>query len=42
MSAHKGWWIIVYLGPNTQETTSVASKFAVVNFLFALDAVSNK
>ena len=38
----KGWWIIVHFGPDTLETIFVASKFAVVSFLCALDAVLKK
>ena len=33
---------VVYLGGDTQGITFVASKFAVVSFLCALDAVSKK
>ena len=40
--ARKGWWIIVYLGLDTQENTFVASKFAVVSFLCVLNAVSKE
>ena len=38
MSAQRRW-IIVYLGPNTQGITFVASEFGVVSFVYALDAV---
>ena len=41
MSA-QGRWVIVYLGSYTQEITFVASKFDVVSFLCALDAVLKK
>ena len=33
---------MVYLGPDTQRTIFVASKFDVVNFLCAHNAVSKK
>ena len=36
------WWIIAFLGPDGQKIILVASKFAVVSFLYALDAVSKK
>ena len=34
--------VIVYLGPDSQGITFVASKFAVVSFLCVLDAVLKK
>ena len=33
---------IVFLGPDAREITFAASKFAVLSFLCALDAVSKK
>ena len=38
--ARKGWWIIVYFGPDTREITFVARKFTVVCFLCDLNAFS--
>ena len=38
----KWWWIIVFLGSDSQGITFVASKFTVVSFLCVLDAVSKQ
>ena len=35
-------YIFVYLDPGNQGSTFVASKFALVSFLFVLHCVSNK
>ena len=40
--ADKGRCIIVYLGPGTEGITFVASTFAVISLLTALNAVSKK
>ena len=34
--------MVLHLGPNAQGITFILSEFAVISFLYALDAVSKK